>query len=143
MHPNPKRTDECFHSSCLEAPWSRRVKFIFPSRKMVEEEVRVLVEERYKRAKRIVGRWISLESRKKMMKVKPVVSLNRSGVGNTSVNARPVRFTDSVLAGHQMRKAMLKSSSAAVCAKNNSSHISKSDSEDSEEERLLRSKRRK
>ena len=118
--------------------------YSFPLFRMLEEagfeEVRILVEQRAARAKRIVGKWISLEGRKKAMKIKPVVSLNRSGVGNAST--RPVRFTDSVLAGHQMRKAMLKGSQGNNSNNIPSAHTKWEESDDSEEERLLKSKRR-
>lgn len=109
-------------------------------------EVRILVEQRAARAKRIVARWISLDGRKKMVKIKSVVSLNRNGVGNHSNSsaARPVRFTDSVLAGHQMRKAILKNQNNIISNNNDNKSIKGTcDSEDSEEERLLKSKRRK
>lgn len=105
-------------------------------------EVRILVEQKAARAKRIVRKWISLEGRKKVLKIKSTVSLNRSGVGSS--NNRPVRFTDSVLAGHQMRKAMLKNSQTSKNSIPNDINSKRaSDSEDSEEERLLKSKRRK
>ena len=70
-------------------------------------EIKLLIDQKLTRARRIVSKWIPYETRKRPTLPKPVVNLNRSVATPRSATLGKNRIFDSVLVGHKMRRALL------------------------------------